>query len=70
MKTVYAIKKNGKYLDGLFPITFGADHYINSYRYSIKQIAVDIAKQLKAHIEPVKIGKGYEDRFLMQAIKD
>lgn len=53
MKTRYAIKKNGKYMGELFPITFKATTTRDAYIYNVKQIAQDIASTQGGEIEEV-----------------
>jgi len=51
---LYLIEKNGKYLNELFPYAFKAKREEDAYKYNVKQIAYDIAKQCGATVKPAK----------------
>jgi hypothetical protein len=51
-ETKYAIKKDGKYLSSLFPITFGSDEP-TFYWYYVKEVAANIAMKLNANVEVI-----------------
>lgn len=58
---IYLIKKDGKYLSKLYPITFGEDKPVAGkiYWYQSHLIAGNVAKQLGALvIEATVIGNG------------
>lgn len=49
----FLIKKNGFYLSALGPVAFRTTDPSCSYRYTVKQVAIDVARKLKAHVQPI-----------------
>jgi hypothetical protein len=58
MAKQWALKKNGKYLSGLFcdPLEFNATRTQDRYLYSVEQIARDVAAKAGAEVEEVLTG--------------